>query len=196
MKKLFAALCVILSLAVLLCACNTDTDDDKKAEKEETMENVGVPLDEEENTEDPLEVEKEESEEPEEPEKTEEDEKTEEPETPADPENVFFNPSNNILENGNVTIRPRRVHWEGDTLVAECFVINGKDTVVYNIVVEELSFESKADGFITGGSFGALENLSINPGAHAIWTFHFTDVENAGADLSSLGCSYDVSYRH
>ncbi len=107
--------------------------------------------------------------------------------TPPPSVNEFFNDSNSYHDENAVSIRPRHLYWEGDTLVAQCFVINGKASTVNNIKVLNLSF-TNAQGTIAEASFGLLEGLSIAPYSNVLWTFKFRSdtVFQADGNLSSL----------
>lgn len=117
--------------------------------------------------------------------------------TEATVENYFYNPENNIIEENNLSIRPYRVYWDNGYLVAECFVINGYDYAITQINVEELNF-SNHSGLIASGNFGIIENVTLQPNEHVIWTFKFAPdcVYMPNADLSYLSCSYSCSYNY
>lgn len=108
--------------------------------------------------------------------------------------NEFFNENNNFYETGKVSIRPRHVYWDGNVLVAQCFVINGMDTTVYNIRVNALGF-ANSNGLIADASFGGLQDLTLEPHTHALWTFRFAPdvVSQFGADLSQLDYRSDIT---
>lgn len=203
--KMILSLCLVVSL--LFCACGAPGN-----QNEEPNANVGVAL--EETTEAP-------TTEQTLPEETTE--ATEETETPVVPEtttpaptpttptpttapteapvvetkNEFFNDSNNFYEAGNVSIRPRHMYWDGNVLVAQCFVINGLGEPVTNIVVNDLDF-SNGSGLIADAQFGALQGLTLQPYSHVLWTFKFgaDTVYLSGADLSSISYHSSVSFDH
>lgn len=108
--------------------------------------------------------------------------------------NEFFNENNNFYETGKVSIRPRHVYWDGNVLVAQCFVINGMDTTVYNIRVNALGF-ANSNGLIADASFGGLQDLTLEPHTHALWTFRFAPdvVSQFGANLSQLDYRSDIT---
>ena len=113
--------------------------------------------------------------------------------------NEFRNDSNFLGDPDAVTIRPRHVYWEGDTLVAECFVINNKSTTVYNITVEKLAFGNEANGIFAEGAFGIMEGASIAPYTYITWTFHFSAdaISTQNADLTGgLRTQFNTAYNH
>ena len=118
-----------------------------------------------------------------------------EPSKPA--KNEFVNENNFQYDTDAVSIRPRHLYWDGDTLVAECFVTNGKSTPVYNIEVKALKFSNQEGTFADGG-FGLIDGLTVPAYGYTTWTFTFSGeaVLAAGADLASLRTESSVSFRH
>jgi SLAP domain-containing protein len=110
-------------------------------------------------------------------------------------ENYFFNENNNIIEENNISIRPRYVYWENGYLVAECFVINGFDYTITQIEVDSFSI-SNHSGLIASASFGMINNVTLQPNEHVIWTFKYAPnaVFMSGANLGSLTCNFSCSY--
>lgn len=173
-RKWMVTLCLVLCLA--LCACGSE-------KKQSAGENVGQQLEEQPvQTQpgiDPVPT-----------------ETQQQPIVPATGKE-FYNPENNILEEGQVTVRPRHVYWKGNVLVAECFVINGLDKPIFNIEVKDLDF-SNADGLIADAAFGVLNGVTLQSHCHAVWTFEFPAelVSQPNADLQSLNCHSNVSYHY
>ena len=110
---------------------------------------------------------------------------------------MYFNNNNNFYDMGSVSIRPRHLYWEGDVLVAECFVISGFNTPVSNIRVDSLGFANKS-GQIADAAFGTLDGLVLQPYTHALWTFRFAPdvIDQFNADLSYLEYHSDVTFSH
>lgn len=112
---------------------------------------------------------------------------------PAD--NVFYSPDNTAFDANALSIKPGRVYYDGETLVAECFVINGFGHNVYGITVKELSL-SNEDGLIASAGFGELRGLALAPYTYSTWTFRFSAdcIERMNADLTeSLICNAKTS---
>lgn len=177
MKKMIAViLCLVLSAALLLCGCTQQTtrdrDDDDRTSFGTKLEDVDFGNN------------------------GDEDDDTQFGNQDA-VKNEFFNDSNSFYDVDNLSIRPRHVYWEGDKLVAECFVTNGKSTMAYNVNVKRLSF-SNSDGVIVDAAFGPIDGLTVPAYGYTVWTFHFNSdaVVNPGADLSSLHYESSVSYSH
>ncbi len=119
-------------------------------------------------------------------------------EEPVMIKNEFFNDLNYAYDLNLVSVKPRHVYWDGETLVAECFVINGFSTTVYNVNINNLEF-SNAAGVISSASFGMLQNAAIAPYSYIIWTFHFGPdcIQATDADLTgNLGCRYHTDYQY
>ena len=175
-KTIIVTLCVVLAL--VMCACGGKG------------QSVGVPLPPEPTQAETNPVKTE-------PEKIIPTETTPEETIGLPNENVFFNDSNNFYDADQVTIRPRHMYWEGNTLVAECFVINGKNVPVYNLIVDQLMFANE-DGTIVDGAFGNLQNAVVGPYSHILWTFRFSGdaVEMVDGDLQSITYRSRVKYSH
>lgn len=120
------------------------------------------------------------------------------PETTTEaPVNEFFNDQNNVYSQNDVTIRPRHLYWEGNVLVAQCFVLNGRNEQVRQINVKQMKF-SNDEGVIADGQFGYMEDLTLNPQSYVLWTFYFNEdaVQMPNADLSSISWYSSISYSH
>ncbi len=110
-------------------------------------------------------------------------------------DNVFYNPNNTAYDANALSIKPGRVYYDGDTLIAECFVINGFAHNVYGITVKELTFSNK-DGLIATAGFGELQGLDLAPYTNTVWTFRFSAdcIEQMNADLTdTLTCNAKTS---
>lgn len=113
-------------------------------------------------------------------------------------ENYFFNDLNNAYDLNNVSVKPRYMYWDNGSLVAECFVINGLDTAVYNVNVNNLEFSNGA-GVFASASFGTLQGASIAPYSYIVWTFTFPAdcVYKTNADLTgNINTSANTNYNY
>lgn len=179
-KKLCSVLCLILSLCLLLCSCS-----DSKTSKEATTKH-SVKVEGNSAGQTLVNVDY-------------EDPESFETTAPAASEpiavNEHYNPNNLIFEDGQVTIRPYYVRWEGSVLVADCYVINGRDNTIANINVKTLRLSNR-DGVIAEGAFGVLKDLTLESGYYAKWTFRFTAdcVLAPDADLAYLQCYHTVFF--
>ena len=97
--------------------------------------------------------------------------------------NELYSTDNTYTPN-DATIKPRHLYWEGDVLVAECYVINGYDFTIFDINVENLTF-SNADGVFASAAFGVLPDVVLPSHTCQIVTFRFggSAVQNANASL-------------
>lgn len=181
-KKLCSVLCLILSLCLLLCSCS----DSKTSKEATTKHSVKVEGNSAGQTLANVDY---------------EDPESFQTTAPAASEpiavNEHYNPNNNIIESGRVTIRPCYVRWEGSVLVADCYVLNGLDNTIANINVKTLRLSNR-DGVIAEGSFGELKNLTLAPGQYAVWTFRFLEsaIVTPDADLIYLPCYNLVSWNN
>ena len=113
-------------------------------------------------------------------------------------QNYFYNDTNYLYDLNLVSVKPKHMYWEDGMLIAECFVINGLDTTVYDVNVEALQFANDAGDF-AGASFGVLQGTAIAPYSYIVWTFTFPAdcVYKNNADLTSgVNTVYRTSYRY
>lgn len=169
MKRIITILCILLTMATLLAACG-----EKETTQIKPGELIAGTLEEDilEDLDDLIQL----------------------PET----KNEFINTTNFAEAYNDLAVRPRHMYWDGDVLVAECFVINGKDTTAYNIKLEGLRFAND-DGVFADGGFGLLEGATVAPHSYITWTFRFHNdaVEAAGADLTGvIHHEYSLSFSH
>ena len=113
-------------------------------------------------------------------------------------QNYFYNDTNYLYDLNLVSVKPKHMYWENGMLIAECFVINGLDTTVYDVNVEALQLANDAGDF-AGASFGVLQGTAIAPYSYIVWTFTFPAdcVYTNNADLTSgVNTVYRTSYRY
>lgn len=173
MKKIIAViLCLVVSASTLLCGCDFAKS---AASPTEFGTNIGTILDPSDITE------------------IIEDVVT----TPLIP-NEFTNNNNFMYDADNLSIKPKHLYWDGDSLIAECFVTNGKSTVAHNIKVDRLAFGNEQVGTFADATFGSLDGLTVAPYGYAVWTFKFSGdaVQHANADLSYIKWESSVSFSH
>ena len=190
MKKLITSI-LALTMAVSLAACGAV----KPAQPLPKEDGASIPSVETENVTAAPEATVPETTEPSVPEETKPQQKPSNNQK-VDPSNFFRNDSNNAPIAGQLAVQPRYVRWENGKLVAECFVINGTDKMIYNINIKSLQF-SNDDGVIATGGFGVLNNLTLAPNSYVTWTFTFSGdaVKAYGAQLGHLftDCSWGYS---
>ena len=112
--------------------------------------------------------------------------------------NEYVNKSGSYVEHGNVSVQPKHVYWDNDTLVAECYIVNGLDRTVYNLVMTELIFGNQNSAFAARYTETPLEGMTIAPYATQTYTFRFSgsEVTAPGAKLNPLGWSTSISYSY
>ena len=174
MKKMIAViLCLVLSATMLLCGCDSNTAPEKTKRETNANASYGQKVD---PTNDTTEIDP-------------------DPIPVPAPVNEFINESNFFYDVDNLSIRPKHLYWEGDKLVAECFVTNGKSTTAYNLNVKKLSFGNES-GTFASGAFGYIDGLTVPAYGYTVWTFTFSGdaIQNPGADLASLNYQSSVSF--
>lgn len=91
---------------------------------------------------------------------------------PNEPENAYRSQRTPTVKQGEVTIQPIYVHYDGAKLIAECYVINGTDQTITDIDVYSLHItESSRD--IAAANFGVLKGVTLAPGESVKWEFSF-----------------------
>ena len=121
---------------------------------------------------------------------------TEKEETPVAVSDPFTNDTSyESAPMGEVSIQPKYVYWNGDMLVAVCFVVNATDYTVTNVDLELLEFAGPT-GDLASATFGILEDLTLEPMTYDEWTFQFDAdcIYEFGADLSSLDTHSSIAY--
>jgi hypothetical protein len=110
--------------------------------------------------------------------------------------NVLYAPANYRSSEYDVSINPRYVRWEGGELVAECYIINNLDVAITDITVESIYIEGE-NGPICAGSFGKLEDLTIEGCSYVRGVFRFPAeaVTDPGADLDPLLVKSALSFK-
>lgn len=117
------------------------------------------------------------------------------PSTPA--KNEFINHSNNFVSPGDLAIRPKYVYWDGNTLVAECYIVNGLSRPVYNINVCNITLNNRSQQ-IAAAVFGVCNGLTVQPNQSVVWTFRFGAdcIQSMGADITYLECGAEANYNY
>ena len=102
--------------------------------------------------------------------------------------NVFYQVNNTQFTPGELLIRPKHVYYDGDEIVAVCFVLNGTGTTVSNIHVEKLILYDREYNVVSAASFGEIEDMVLAPNGYAEWTFRFpaSSIRIPDADLRLL----------
>lgn len=115
--------------------------------------------------------------------------------TPSAPAKNEFVSSNNSVSPGDLAIRPKYVYWDGNTLVAECYIVNGLSRPVRNINVYNITFKNRTQQ-IASAEFGECNGLVVQPNQSVVWTFKFGAdcIQSMGADITYLECDAGANY--
>lgn len=87
--------------------------------------------------------------------------------------NIYINRyAPEVIEN-EISVQPYQIAYEGDELVAVCYIVNGTDQTVTDIDVYRFSllFDGKE---VAAADFGNLNGISLAPGASERWVFRFS----------------------
>ena len=114
--------------------------------------------------------------------------------------NYYYNPDNHIELINDVNINPGYIIYDSNgDLYATCFISNGKNSAVYDILVDYIELYDTSGNLIARddnvriGNGGAIGGHSYNT-----WTFVFSGdkVKQSSADLTkTIGCKFGVGYR-
>lgn len=108
----------------------------------------------------------------------------------------YFN--DNVSEDyGLVSVKPYHVYYKGDKVYAECYVINGFNHPVWNILVNSLTLSDGKNVF-ANAAFGRMGNVSLGAHCYVKWTFVFEKnaVLHQNADLDYLRYSASTEYSY
>lgn len=116
--------------------------------------------------------------------------------TPPTEGNVYYNEDNNSIENGVVAIKAKHMYYDGDELVAICYITNGTNESIYNISLDRLSVYSDSKSLIAEASF-VLDDINIKAGKYEEYTLRFPahTVKNFYASLNNISLEQDGSYK-
>ena len=99
----------------------------------------------------------------------------------------FYNPDNNIIQSGQVAVRPRCVFWSGGKLYVQAFLINGTGSTA---VVNKVALLTISNPSVTLAQAGNFSNSGavLAPNQHSLihLVFNANEVANYGASLASL----------
>lgn len=86
--------------------------------------------------------------------------------------NVYQNEHAPQVKLGEIAIQPTHVYYEGEELIAICYVINGTDQPVSDVDVCSLRLIENGREF-AAANFGILEGITLEPGESVQWCFRF-----------------------
>lgn len=101
--------------------------------------------------------------------------------------NYFYNPENNIIADGEISVRPRCVYWSNGKLYAEVFLINGKDTTFTVNSITYLRISNSGTNLAYAENF-SNSGATLSPGYHTVLYLEFSgdQVLNYGFGLDPL----------
>lgn len=87
--------------------------------------------------------------------------------------NVYKDNHSPVVKQGELSIQPIEVYYEGDDLVVLCYLINGTRREIYNIDIYDIRVIAR-DEEIAAANFGVLDdNLTIGAGKATKWQLRF-----------------------
>lgn len=108
----------------------------------------------------------------------------------------YFNPDY-ITAVDDLAFSPREAYYEGGSLYVVMYIYNGRSTAAYNIDEVKITVSNDYET-IAEGSFGALQDATIEPYSYITWTFQYLEdaVYSADADLTSIYTDSYCSYSY
>ena len=121
-----------------------------------------------------------------------------EPPAVAERVNVFYDDSDPEIQEGDISIQPVYAAYEGNTLVLDCYIINGTDEEITDIYLSDLALWS-GDDLLAQASFEWLElegqNITLGSGESVCFGFVFKAdaVQMHEAELRDLYVTYSCT---
>lgn len=91
---------------------------------------------------------------------------------PDTPHYVYRSSLAPTVKTGEISVQPAKVYYDGDELVAVCYVVNGLQERVSQVSVDQLILHD-GERIIAAADFGTLEGLTIAPGGSVTHKFRF-----------------------
>ncbi len=98
----------------------------------------------------------------------------------------------------NVTVVAKEVYWEGNTLVAHCYIVNAYNYQINRTHVSYIKISNGNGTVIAEGNFNTSQNLTIDGMSYVEHTFTFRDaaIVNRNVDMSVLRVYAKSDYYH
>lgn len=109
--------------------------------------------------------------------------------------NIYYNNSAPSVTANAVTVQPIEVRYDGDELVATCYVINGTHETVKNIDVYYFVLEKDGQR-LAAANFGQLKNATVASGEAIRWEFRFPKKTVFVANAKLLGLTARIKCDH
>ena len=100
----------------------------------------------------------------------------------------FSNPDAKKIKKDTLSINPSELYYDGNDLVAVCYICNGYSKTLKDIDVVEFTI-SNDKGVIASKGFGILKDVTIAPDKSSKWTFRFS-----GSDIKQNPDNFNVLY--
>ena len=87
--------------------------------------------------------------------------------------NIYKSNHSPVVKQGELSIQPIEVYYEGDDLVVLCYLINGTRREIHNIDICDIRVTAR-DEEIAAANFGVLDDaLTIGAGKSVKWQLRF-----------------------
>ena len=104
---------------------------------------------------------------------------------------------NVVFDSYDISIQPKEVYYDGDELVAICYIVNGTDYTVYDIDLKELQLQNEYVE-IANANFGLIKGVKIPPKSYIEHTFRFPSntIYTYGANLNQVTTHIRYNNKH
>ena len=96
--------------------------------------------------------------------------------TQTEKPNVFYDDSEPTYRQDEITVQPVHIYYDGDALIAECYINNGTDTTIQELSVPQLTVD-RDGSVLAAANFGVLnlesKEITIPPQSSITWRFTF-----------------------
>ena len=87
--------------------------------------------------------------------------------------NRYINQYNYEPEEGVLSIKPANVYYNGDSIIAKCYIINGTDHKVEKVIINDLEFSVNGETICEAAFNSTSVSVGLEPGEHVLQTFTF-----------------------
>ena len=112
----------------------------------------------------------------------------------GDESNRYINQYNYEPEEGVLSVKPANVYYEGNTIVAKCYIINGTDHTVDSVLINDLELSVNGETICEAAFNSKAVEVDLESGEHYLQTFTFpaNTIKLTDADLENLVSFCDI----
>lgn len=112
----------------------------------------------------------------------------------GDESNRFIDQYNYEPEDGVLSVKPANVYYNGDTIVAKCYIVNGTDHTVDNVLINDLELSVNGETVCEAAFNKTSVEVNLESGDHYLQTFTFPaeTIKQWDADLEKIVSFCDI----